>query len=292
MNAEVYADFLRRIGHKVVRTHSAYWFNTFRGSLIAFPYHRPISPSNDELKQLSRKAVLLRFVSETVGEESYYMACDQKPFTLGALTSKSRNQTRRGLEQCRVTSEDCIWLAQHGGALNRETLARQGRLSSDFSSTRWRDTCLAAAKYPGFEAWAAVSEGKVAAVAMSFCMGEVAYILLQRSAPSILGTYPNNALTFTITQQLLARSEIQMVFYGLRPLIASASLDHFKTGMGYRRFMVRESFWIAPLMRPCLRAVRFAISGFHRCARRNEKLRKFAMVFERISEEKTSSTGC
>jgi len=260
MNCDIYASFLRAIGHKVIRTESAYWFDVYPRTYLAFPYQRPIEPSAAELKELFRKAMMLRFAAKSGGVDSYYVACDEKPYSFATLSSKARNQTRRGLENWQVEPVDCEWLANYGAALNAETLARQGRRDSDFDSNRWRRVCTAAANYPGFEAWRAQLKDKTGAVALTFLMDDLACILLQRSSYSNLSTYPNNALTFEITRTLLARPNVRSTFYGLRALAATNSLDHFKTGMGYREFPMRESFLAAPFLRPLVPAVRFAIA--------------------------------
>ncbi len=262
MNADVYAEFLKTLGHKVIRTESAYWFDVYPRTFLAFPHHLAIQPSTNELKALFKSALMLRFVSISTGTDSYYIACDQKPYTLETLTSKARNQTRRGLENWRVDSVGCDWVASHGENLNAQTLARQGRNESEFDQNYWHRVCTAAAKYYGFEGWAAVANDRAAAVAITFVMDDVAYILLQRSGRADLGSYPNNALNFEMTRRLLARPNIRMVFYGLRPLAAGDSLDHFKAGMGYRQFSIKESFSVAPAFRPLIPAVRLAINTF------------------------------
>jgi hypothetical protein len=281
VSIDVYADFLTAIGHTVIQTASAFWFDVHSRSFLAFPYHDPIEPAKDELKELFRSAVMLRYVSKSSGVESYYVACDQKPYSLKSLTSKARNQTRRGLENWNVEQVGCDWMASHGERLNADTLLRQGRRQSEFDQRRWHRFCNAAATRPGFEGWAAVAKGKVGAVALSFVMGDVAHIFLQRSSGSELGTYPNNALSFRVTEELLGRPSIRMVFYGLRPLAASSNLDHFKLGMGYREVPIKECFSIAPRFMPFVPLARFA-AGHLGSMMNNEAAKKFAVALGNV----------
>lgn len=285
MNSEVYASYLRAIGHKVIQTDSAYWYDVYPRTFLAFPYQRPIDPGAAEKRELFRSALMLRFVAAAGGVDSYYIACDQKPYGLATLSSKARNQTRRGLENWQVEEVECNWLAEHGAALNAETLARQGRRESDFDSNRWRRVCAAAAKYPGFEAWRAQQKDSTGAVALTFLMDDIAFILLQRSSYSNLNSYPNNALTFEVTQRMLARSNVRAVFYGLRALAATESLDHFKTGMGYREFPIRESFVAAPILRPWAPALRFAIARVP-LLRSRESLKKLGAALTYCGESR------
>jgi hypothetical protein len=281
MNVEVYSDFLRAIGHTVIQTDSASWFDAYPRGFLAFPYHVSIDPTEAELRELFRIAVMLRFVSKSTGVNSHYVACDQKPYTLRSLTSKARNQTRRGLDNWHVERVGCDWVAAHGKHLNADTLMRQGRRQSDFDQSYWQRFCGAAATRPGFEGWAAIANGKVGAVAITFVMGDVTHILLQRSARSELGTYPNNALSFRLTEQLLERPSVRIVFYGLRPLAAASSLDHFKLGMGYSEFPVLETFSARPLLRPLIPAARFFISHLAR-NNRIESIRKLAAALRYV----------
>jgi hypothetical protein len=282
MNIDIYCDFLRAIGHRVIQTASASWFDVYPRSYLAFPYHQAIEPGDTELRELFRSALMLRFTSESRGVNSYYVACDQKPYDLHSLTSKARNQTRRGLESWCVERVGCDWVAACGERLNAETLVRQGRQKSDFDSDHWRSFCGAAATRSGFEGWAATAKGKVGAVALTFVMGDVAYILLQRSARSELGTYPNNALSFTVTRELLGRPSIRMAFYGLRPLAASSSLEHFKLGMGYRQIPVMETVSTRPLLRPLVPAARLLISHWA-VGTRSESIRKLAGALKLVN---------
>jgi hypothetical protein len=63
MNAEIFARWLRRQGHHVVRTPSSYWFDAGPRVFQAFPYHWIIQPSQKELRELMRRqgTVALRY---------------------------------------------------------------------------------------------------------------------------------------------------------------------------------------------------------------------------------------
>ena len=110
-----------------------------------------------------------------------------------------------------------------------------------------------------------MANGKIGAVAVTFAMGDVVHILLQRSARCELGTYPNNALTFSMSEQLLKRPEMRTLFYGLRPLAAGDSLDHFKTGMAFRQIAVRATFPACSVPAPICTRGPAAGFLFHSC---------------------------
>ncbi len=52
MNAEIFAEWMRRQGRRVFRTSSSYWYEAGPHVLQAFPYHWLISPSEDEVRTL------------------------------------------------------------------------------------------------------------------------------------------------------------------------------------------------------------------------------------------------
>jgi hypothetical protein len=63
MKAEVFAEWFRRQGHKVLQTESSYWVNFGPGVYQAFPYHYLINPSDKEIADLFKraKAIGLRY---------------------------------------------------------------------------------------------------------------------------------------------------------------------------------------------------------------------------------------
>ncbi len=74
MNADIFAEWLRRQGYKVHRTKSSYWYNAGPMVLQAFPYHWLINPDREELNALMLKnpVVALRYSSpfDTPGGQS------------------------------------------------------------------------------------------------------------------------------------------------------------------------------------------------------------------------------
>jgi hypothetical protein len=63
MTPEIFAEWFRRQGHRVVRTESSYWYEASRRVYQAFPYHWMIEPGEDELHDLLTKqhAIALRY---------------------------------------------------------------------------------------------------------------------------------------------------------------------------------------------------------------------------------------
>ena len=95
MNAETFAEWLHRQGHKVYRTESSYWYDAGPHVLQAFPYHWLITPDKDELHTLMMKnwIIALRYSAPPdyhEGKISYHIV-QQNCYNLQML--KNRHET-------------------------------------------------------------------------------------------------------------------------------------------------------------------------------------------------------
>jgi hypothetical protein len=253
MNAEIFAEWLRRQGHRVERTSSSYWFDQGPRTYQAFPYHWIIDPSRDELADFLRRsrAIGLRFSSPLAAEEgqiSYHAVYENKPYGLESLGKWARKNVRRGLRGCVV--EPLTWeqLATDGWALQADTLDRQGR-ELRLGPERWRQRCMAASDLPGFEAWGASVAGHLAASVITFTLDDYVYMLYQQCHRDYLANHVNNALSFVVTQTIMERPTTYGILYGLHSLDAPSSVDEFKFRMGYTAKPVRQRVVFHPHLR-------------------------------------------
>ena len=254
MNPEIFAEFLARQGHHIVQTESCYWYNAQPGFYFYFPYHRLIHPSAEELKRIlwGERCIGIRFFvpMDGIGKESYSIVCSDKNYDLPSLESKSRNQTRRGLENFEIKQIAIKDLVKLGYALNIDTLTRQGRNPHTWNEHKWKHYCDAMEGLDGFEAWGAFTEGKLASFIMGFQMEDHFTFLHQSSATEYLRLYPNNALAFTVTKDILALPEVNTVSYGPQSLDAPESLDTFKFHLGYQKRPMKQRIVFNPLIQP------------------------------------------
>jgi hypothetical protein len=116
------------MGHRVVHTSSACWFNVSPGIYTNFPYHLAIEATVKEIDQvLGMRGLAARYLcSIENGQPSYRIVCDKKNYDFSSLSTKARNQTRRGLERCQVKRLGFGKLDELGAmAVNRDTRLRQ-----------------------------------------------------------------------------------------------------------------------------------------------------------------------
>ncbi|MCL4295417.1 MAG: hypothetical protein KJ077_06805 [Anaerolineae bacterium] len=263
MNVEIFAEWLRRQGHYIVRTASSLWYDAGPRVYEAFPFHWTIQPSEQELEEFLTKerAVGLRYSSPVdvpQGKASYHVIFDRGPYDLEVLSANTRSRVRRGLKRCKVERISMERLAQEGWRLQQDTLERQGR-SRHMNQDQWQRMCLAARGLPGFEAWGAIVQGDLAATILTACVDDTCKVLSAQSHRQYFNSYVNNAVSYIMSHEVLSRPGIRMVFYSPESLDAPASVDEFKFQMGYTTKPVRQRIvfhpWLAPVFNNATHAV-------------------------------------
>ena len=254
MDAEIFAEWLRRQGHRVIRTTSSYWYNQGPYAYQALPYHWLITPSAEELKEIFKtyKAMTLRYSTplySQVGHISYHAIYNDPMYDINRLSNYARKNVRRGLKNCIVKQISFQQLADEGWELQIDTLNRQGRDVAMTMAT-WHKLCVSASDLPGFSAWAALVQDKIAASVITFRMDDCAYMLYQQSHRQYLRDHVNNALSYFVTSKMLEEANITMILYGLHSLDAPPSIDEFKFRMGYHPKPVRQRVVFHPYLRP------------------------------------------
>jgi hypothetical protein len=251
-SAEVFAEWLRRQGHRVIRTESSYWADHGPRIYQAFPYHLLIRPNVDDIGKIFRtfRALGIRYsapIDDSEGRLSYHVVLPRREYGLECLGETARHNIRRGLRNCTVEQITLERLSRDGWQLRLDTLARQGR-KLDISRKKWTTLCAEAASLPGFEAWGALVSNDLVASILVFHMNDCAYLLYPQSLTATLKLHANNALAYMLTDSLLKRDNVETIFYGLHSLDAPPSVDEFKLRMGYLARPVRQRVRLHPYL--------------------------------------------
>jgi hypothetical protein len=270
MTPEIYAEWLRRQGHRVIRTQSSYWHSSGMGAFQAFPYHWLIDPSKEELSELASRhhALALRYSMSPDGAhngDSYHAVFIGADYDFSNLGSWGRKNVRRGLRSCTVGPISFDRYVEEGWALRLDTLARQQRRIRE-SREDWRRKISALTGLDGFEVWAAEVQGRLGATLVVFQMDGWAYMVYQQCHRDFLREHVNNALSFTVTRDLIRRPNTRGIFYGMRSLDAPPTVDEFKFRMGYEAKPVKQRIVFSPYLTP------FVNSFSHRLLRTAHKL--------------------
>ncbi|MBZ0168800.1 hypothetical protein MELA_01227 [Candidatus Methylomirabilis lanthanidiphila] len=251
MNPSAMADFFERLGHRVVRTKSSYWYDVRRRFYLGFPHHRLIDPSPDELYPFFLRlngGVRYSGPPESPGRQSYALVCRDRRYDLDLLSSNTRSKVRRGLKHCTVEQLEPSYIMAHGKSVHDDTL-RRIRIHDPYPwETYWRavkeSNCVAV--------WGALIGKTLTAYLVAVLVEGCWEILVVRSLSEFLRCYPNNALLFTVLRQMLSNPQIGQVFFGAESLEGLSSIDEFKLSMGFVKSPIRQRIVLHPFLRPAL----------------------------------------
>ena len=265
MNVEVFAEWMRRQGHRVYHTASSYWYDAGPHVLQAFPYHWLITPDKKEIHDLmiEHGIIALRYSTPLdfpEGTVSYHVVLHM-PYELDKLKSQTRNGVKRGLEHFQIERISFERLATEGWALQYDTLFRQDRLRS-MKQDEWERLCRSADGLPGFEAWGATSKGELAGAMVICRIGNIFSVPYAMSRSCYLSSHVNNALFYSVSCDILQRRGVSGVFFTVQSLDAPANVDEFKFRMGFESKAVRQRVDFHPFISP------LANSGVHAWTRK------------------------
>jgi hypothetical protein len=257
-----FEDWLRRQGYTVIQTASSHWVEYGPHVFQAIPFHQLISPSEEELTDLLRKekAIALRYstpLDAGVGSLSYHVVYESNHYSEQDIHKKARYDVKKGLSIATIEPISLTRLADEGWALRSETLQRQGRSDAE-TKTWWEDLCLSAEGFPEFEAWGAMVQGKLVASLLAFAHKDYFNIMYQQSLTGYLQHGINNALTYVVTADVVKRPGPLHLFYGLRSLDASESVDKYKFRMGYIAKPLRQRVMFHPAVAPFVNGLTYA----------------------------------
>jgi len=257
MSAEGLLAFLAAAGFRTHKSESALWYEAGPRFWLASPSHTAIDVSAGELRAVIRAtgAFGLRYVAADAGggRHSFQMTASGADYSLDRLAANARSKIRRGLKRNEIRPISGSELKEAGKQAFLETLDRQNRAKS-YPLDKWHRLLDAVDEEPGVEIWSAWYEGELAAYLMVFLIEDVCEFYQGRSRNALLKHYPNNALTYFLTEEMLARRGLREVTYGIESLEETKSVDAFKLSMGYEKQAVRQQIVFHPAIDLALRA--------------------------------------
>lgn len=244
--AESIANIYKLAGYQVIKSESCFWFNEYRQKYVytSFPLHRKVAPTEEEVSAIFRQipsSLALRFISSPNerGKLSCMWNC-RKPYSLATLEKKSRNQTRRGLERCKIHPVSFSELVKLGWDAHVDTVHRHNGKTSSLGFDASLDAVSA------YRAWGAFIDNLLAAYIVIMLVENYAHIIIVRSVSSLLKYYPNNALVFHVVSELFSIDGIDVISYGWDSLVSNPGLEQFKLGMGFVKEPVVQRIIINP----------------------------------------------
>ena len=230
-------QFYQRLGYKVIQSENAWWYEVQPRVLHCFPNYKSVEPHEVELVALMREYKLraIRYPTplSNFGFLSTVAVNTNCNYDLSCLHQKARNQTRRGMENCRVEEIDFDYLEKNGLSLNQDTAERQGFRNLYTDPAYWQKYCQAAKATSGVSAWGAFFNGQLAAFLVAIEVNDWVEWVINHSTSALRNKYPNNALAFKAAQHFFRKKGCKGICYGLGSLEPTPSLDHFKQRMGW-----------------------------------------------------------
>ena len=255
VNADIFAEWLRRQGHRVVRTPSSYWYEAGPRVFQAFPYHWLIQPSAEELRAPDAGAWDRGFAlfdaarTPRSGMVSYHVVL-RGPYNLEMLRAQARNGVRRGLSRFQVERIAFERLAEEGWSLQADTLERQGRTKS-MHQAEWQRICRAADGLPGFEAWGATCDGELAAALLDSPHRRHSLRPIRAEPlPVLARARQQRALLYGQLRPACHASGVAGIFFSLQSLDAPETVDEFKFRMSLMAKPVRQRVVLHPCLQP------------------------------------------
>lgn len=254
ISREGYTQFLRAKGLRTLAFGDGLWVEKRPFFWENFPPHSPVSLNNTEVRRLFLKpAVAVRFTcSETEGEPSFEYVCSKKELSLESLAPDARRRVRRGMEQCEVRRIEFDLLAKQGCAINKSTLARQGRTGVSWftDEKKWKEYMLRCACILSVEAYGAFVDGRLIGYSMIVTVDDYAYLHHTQAFTEDLKYSPINVLTYTVTKTMLERPEISHVSQGLESFVPLNEVERFKLSMAFRKNSLHRQVVVNPLAKP------------------------------------------
>ncbi len=255
MTADGLMAFFAASGFDVHKSPNAHWYEAGSRFLLSLPSHRSVTISDDEAREVLKQtgAMGLRYVTgDSEGaRRSYQIIASGKDYSLEKLAANARSKIRRGLkrhELARISGEE---LGTAGLQAFMETLDRQDR-NSQSNLERWQQLLRAADQEEAVEIWGAWQGDTLAAYLMVFLIDDVCEFYQGRSRNDCLKHYPNNALVYHLTEDVLVRRGLREVTYGLESLEPVGSVDAFKWSMGFERKEIFQRVVFHPALRSAL----------------------------------------
>jgi hypothetical protein len=273
-------------GRPVVKACGALWYAVPGNFLMSLPYQAMLNPDPEELRKMIREsgAFGARFPSSTwTGLESGLYVLRPSNYDIGSVHVKQRTRVRRGLECFEVRPATRAQLLEQGWALNRSTMARQGRYDAEFGDRRrWATFVEAAFTCTEVSFPAAFSGSRLAAYMVTCREQGWLHILHQMSRQEDLPNFPNHVLTYTVTMQAAADPSLEAICYGYVPLFAAGGLHEYKLRFGYEMVPHRSAIQLHPTLDAVLnsRAARAAVRLARRIRHTNQQLETLETVLE------------
>lgn len=205
-----YVGYHERLGKNVVWLDGVPFSEYRRRFLWSLPRFREYDIAGARMRRLLGRGALGAIAITSQPTDRRAAFCVSGPdYGLMTLQKQTRNRVRRGVERCAVRDVGWDEMLVKGLEINRQALMRQQRSSFLGEEDWWRRQCEVSAEFSGVRVWGAYVGDELAAyvhvIVHAGAAGErpVGEIIHFMSDNQHLKSFPNEALIFTVTSELL-----------------------------------------------------------------------------------------
>ena len=247
--------FFGASGFKTHKSASGWWYEAGPRFLLGVPTHDPLELDSKEATAICQATGVLglRYITsdKTVGAESWQMVATGTDYSLDNFSGNTRSKIRRGIKKNEIRRITGKELKTAGEQAFLDTVSRQGR-ADRYGLERWHRLLDAADNEPAIEIWSAWYEDKMAAYLLIMPFEDSCEFYEARSRNDTLKHYPNNALLYTVTEDVLVKRKTPQITFGIEGLEDLDSLDAFKLAMGYYQTPIRQHVRFRPALSAAL----------------------------------------
>jgi hypothetical protein len=212
------ARFFELRGREIAEAAGALWYSVPGRIFMSLPYQLLPDPDLAEVRAMLRRtrALGVRYPSvRRHGFQSGLYVCRDKNYDLDAVEPGLRAKVTQGLENCEVRRATVDEMLQQGHQLNLDTMTRQNRFDPEFGEvSAWRRLVHALDACREIVPWGAFVGHRLAAYAITCQENGWLHILHRMSRQQDWQLRPNQALDFTIMNQLAVDDALETVCYG------------------------------------------------------------------------------
>jgi hypothetical protein len=206
----------------------------YKGVLVPdAPPHVNIKVSTEEARYLLKQsgAYFIRYTDNYdcgYTTEFWYVIKDSK-CSMEELSRNTRNQVRKGLENCVVEKVNAEFIANYGYEVYRKSFKRYKNSAIIERQEEFKRRTLNLKDNPNREFWAVFEKKTKDLIAYSHTLVQdnMCGYLMIRSDPDYLRLYPNYALLFKMNQYYLNELGLAYVSDGTRNLAHATNIQDF-----------------------------------------------------------------
>lgn len=256
-----YVAWLESQGTPLFRIRDQYW-QRYKEALVpatTAPYFVNLTEADARTLLRESAAWFLRYCNDPSKDETewWYVICDG--YDPERLSSKTRNQIKRGARECKVKRIDADWLAEQGYRCYSAAFARYNN-ATPVAEPEYRRRILTTRSGP-VELWGVFTGDALVGYCQCIIEGEYVSTSIVKLDPAYLSRYSSYALITGLIKHYVVEREM-VITNGNRSIAHETGFQDLLLKLGFRKEFCRLNVvyhpWLNPLVKvafPVLRVM-------------------------------------